>query len=88
MSKKSKSYGVLLDKISPPEGLLLLILAMLIGASTGLAAVFFHSSYCSDSEPILRYNSISVPPSWSLEFCGSACGRSSVGRAAYCLVCP
>jgi CIC family chloride channel protein len=41
MSKKRKSYGVLLDKISPPEGLLLLILAMLIGASTGLAAVFF-----------------------------------------------
>jgi CIC family chloride channel protein len=41
MSKKRNSYGVLLDRISPPEGLLLLILAMLIGAATGFAAVFF-----------------------------------------------
>ncbi|HFQ89130.1 MAG TPA: CBS domain-containing protein [Desulfobulbus sp.] len=41
MSSKRRPGGLLLDKISPPEGLLLLILAMLIGAATGLAAVFF-----------------------------------------------
>ncbi len=41
MSSKRSPGGLLLDKISPPEGLLLLILAMLIGAATGLAAVFF-----------------------------------------------
>ena len=33
--------GVLLDKLRPPEGLLLLVLAVIIGASTGFAAVFF-----------------------------------------------
>ncbi len=33
--------GVLLDKVSPPEGLLLLVLAVIIGGSTGFAAVFF-----------------------------------------------
>ena len=41
MSTKRNPYGALLDRISPPEGLLLLILSTLIGASTGLAAVFF-----------------------------------------------
>jgi len=41
MSKKRNPYGALLDRISPPEGLLLLILSTLIGASTGFAAVFF-----------------------------------------------
>jgi len=33
--------GVLLDKLRPPEGLLLLVLAVIIGAATGFAAVFF-----------------------------------------------
>ena len=41
MRKKRKPLGVLLDRIAPPEGVLLLTLAMLIGASTGGAAVFF-----------------------------------------------
>ncbi len=41
MSSKRSPGGLLLDKLSPPEGLLLLILAMVIGAATGLAAVFF-----------------------------------------------
>lgn len=34
-------FGLFLDKVSPPEGLFLLILSVVIGASTGLAAVFF-----------------------------------------------
>ncbi|RUM33644.1 MAG: chloride channel protein [Desulfobulbus sp.] len=38
---KKKRYGAILDRLSPPEGLLLLILSTLIGASTGFAAVFF-----------------------------------------------
>ncbi len=38
---KRRLPGVLLDKISPPEGLLLLVLAVMIGGSTGFAAVFF-----------------------------------------------
>ena len=38
---KRNPFGVLLDKISPPEGLLLLVLSVVIGGSTGLAAVFF-----------------------------------------------
>jgi chloride channel protein, CIC family len=38
---KRNPFGAFLDKVSPPEGLLLLILAVIIGASTGLAAVFF-----------------------------------------------
>ena len=38
---KRKLPGVLLDKVSPPEGLLLLVLAVVIGGSTGFAAVFF-----------------------------------------------
>ncbi len=33
--------GALLDRLRPPEGLLLLVLAVIIGASTGFAAVFF-----------------------------------------------
>jgi len=41
MRNKPSPLGVLLDRISPPEGVLLFILAMLIGASTGAAAVFF-----------------------------------------------
>ena len=41
MSINRSPGGLLLDKISPPEGLLLLVLAMVIGAATGLAAVFF-----------------------------------------------
>jgi len=38
---KRNPVGILLDKASPPEGLLLLILAVIIGGSTGFAAVFF-----------------------------------------------
>ncbi len=38
---KKHPFGALLDKVAPPEGLLLLILAVIIGGSTGLAAVFF-----------------------------------------------
>lgn len=38
---KRYPFGALLDKTSPPEGLLLLVLAVLIGSSTGLAAVVF-----------------------------------------------
>ncbi len=52
---KRNPFGVLLDKTSPPEGLLLLVLSVIIGGSTGLAAVFFihliaviqHRSYTS-----------------------------------------
>ncbi len=38
---KRNPFGALLDKTTPPEGLLLLILAVIIGGSTGLAAVAF-----------------------------------------------
>ncbi len=41
MSTRRNPLGILLDKLSPPEGLLLLILAVIIGGATGLAAVFF-----------------------------------------------
>jgi CIC family chloride channel protein len=41
MKDRHSRYGALLDRISPPEGLLLLILSTIIGASTGFAAVFF-----------------------------------------------
>jgi len=41
MKDKNTRFGALLDRLSPPEGLLLLILSTLIGASTGFAAVFF-----------------------------------------------
>ena len=39
--KRRKLTAAFLDRMSPPEGLLLLILAVLIGATTGFAAVFF-----------------------------------------------
>lgn len=50
---KRKLTAALLDRMSPPEALLLLLLAVLIGAATGFAAVVFiwlidfiqHSSY-------------------------------------------
>ncbi len=38
---KRNPFGALLDRIRPPEGLFSLILAVFVGASTGLAAVFF-----------------------------------------------
>jgi len=38
---KRNPFGVLLDKTTPPEGLLLIILAVFIGGATGLAAVCF-----------------------------------------------
>jgi len=38
---KRNPFVAILDKTNPPEGLLLLILSVVIGASTGLAAVFF-----------------------------------------------
>ena len=38
---KRNPFGALLDKTSPPEGLLLLVLSVIIGGSTGLAAVVF-----------------------------------------------
>jgi CIC family chloride channel protein len=38
---KRNPFGALLDRASPPEGLLLLILAVIIGGGTGFAAVFF-----------------------------------------------
>lgn len=38
---KRNPIGALLDRIRPPEGLLLLTLSVIIGCSTGLAAVFF-----------------------------------------------
>jgi CIC family chloride channel protein len=41
MTPKRSSISWYLDRFSPPEGLLLLILAIVVGASTGLASVFF-----------------------------------------------
>ncbi len=38
---KRNRLGALLDRVSPPEGVLLLILAVIIGGGTGFAAVFF-----------------------------------------------
>ncbi|AGF77281.1 chloride channel protein EriC [Desulfocapsa sulfexigens DSM 10523] len=38
---KRNPFGALLDKTTPPEGLLLLTLSVIIGGSTGLAAVAF-----------------------------------------------
>jgi CIC family chloride channel protein len=38
---KRNPFGAFLDRVSPPEGLFLLILSVVIGASTGFAAVFF-----------------------------------------------
>lgn len=41
MSKPRNLPGRILDTLSPPEGALLLILSVCIGAATGIAAVFF-----------------------------------------------
>lgn len=41
MTAKKSGTGAFLDRIAPPEGVLLLILAMIVGCATGLAAVFF-----------------------------------------------
>lgn len=41
MTPKRNIPGTLLDRLAPPEGLLLLILSILVGGCTGLAAVFF-----------------------------------------------
>jgi CIC family chloride channel protein len=41
MKFSRKPFGVLLDRLAPPEGLLLLTLSTIIGAATGFAAVFF-----------------------------------------------
>jgi len=38
---KRNPFGTLLDRASPPEGLLLLILSVIVGGGTGFAAVFF-----------------------------------------------
>ncbi|WP_028585524.1 chloride channel protein [Desulfogranum mediterraneum] len=38
---KRNPVGLFLDRFSPPQGLLLMLLAILIGGVTGLAAVFF-----------------------------------------------
>ncbi len=38
---KRNPFGALLDKTTPPEGLLLLVLSVIIGGTTGLAAVAF-----------------------------------------------
>lgn len=41
MTPKRPTISWYLDRFSPPEGLLLLILSVIVGASTGLASVFF-----------------------------------------------
>lgn len=41
MTPKRSSLSLYLDRFSPPEGLLLLILSVIVGASAGLASVFF-----------------------------------------------
>ncbi len=41
MTPKRPTLSGYLDRFSPPEGLLLLILSVIVGASTGLASVFF-----------------------------------------------
>lgn len=41
MTPKRSIFSWYLDRFSPPEGLLLLILSVIVGASTGLASVFF-----------------------------------------------
>ncbi len=40
MSKRKRAAAIL-DRMSPPEGILLLVLAVIIGGATGFAAVFF-----------------------------------------------
>jgi hypothetical protein len=42
--KKRILVAALLDRLAPPEGLLLLVLAVLIGSATGFAAVFLSGS--------------------------------------------
>ena len=39
--RKRERAAAILDRLSPPEGILLLILAVIIGGATGLAAVLF-----------------------------------------------
>ena len=41
MTPKRSTLSWYLDRFSPPEGLLLLLLSVFVGASTGLASVFF-----------------------------------------------
>ncbi|MDH3329584.1 MAG: chloride channel protein, partial [Desulfobulbaceae bacterium] len=41
MMNRRKLTVALLDRIAPPEGIFLLLLAVIIGAATGFAAVFF-----------------------------------------------
>jgi len=41
MTPKRPSISSYLDRFSPPEGLVLLILSVIVGATTGLASVFF-----------------------------------------------
>jgi CIC family chloride channel protein len=41
MTPKRPSVSSYLDRFSPPEGLVLLILSVVVGATTGLASVFF-----------------------------------------------
>ncbi len=41
MSPRSTTLSSFLDKLAPPQGITLIILAIIIGATTGLAAVFF-----------------------------------------------
>ncbi|WP_028579317.1 chloride channel protein [Desulfogranum japonicum] len=41
MIKKRNPFGLFLDRLSPPQGLLLLLLSIAVGVVTGLAAVFF-----------------------------------------------
>ncbi len=41
MTRKSYTLAHLLDRLAPPKGLLLLVLSILVGACTGLAAVLF-----------------------------------------------
>lgn len=41
MTPKRPTLSWYLDRFSPPEGLLLLILSVIVGATTGLASVFF-----------------------------------------------
>ncbi|SDO49334.1 chloride channel protein [Desulforhopalus singaporensis] len=41
MTPKRSSFSWYLDRLAPPEGLLLLILSVIVGATTGLASVFF-----------------------------------------------
>ncbi len=62
MTPKRPALSWYLDRFAPPEGLLLLILAVIVGASTGLASVFFVKLIFAIQE--FSYNSIhSILPS-------------------------